>query len=155
MNHFYHTIDIKLASCLDSLGIPFRKSDPVTKVQQDRNGRSFEQCTFWFDTTDETNRQNCAIIERAYERAKPLFKWKQDVRLDRADANFPPKGDYYELGEEHPLYYEMDVLFLREVWLDWLRNGADTRKIIQEGKKTVNISTRASQATKDLIKKYL
>lgn len=153
--HFYHTDDIKKATCLDSLGVPWRRSDPVTRVLQERNGRSFEQCTYWFDTTDEIKRSLCASLVGAYEQAEALFKWKRDVRLNRADASKPPQGDYYKLGEEHPLYYEMDALFLREVWLDWTRNGADLRKMIQEGEKTVNISTRASQETKDLIKKYL
>lgn len=155
MYHFYHTMDIKLATCLDSLGIPWRLSDPVTRVLQNRNGRDFEQCTYWFDTTDETNRTICANLVKAYEKAEPIFKWKRDVRLNRADAQLPPQGDHYLLGEDHILYDRMDVLFLREVWLDWTRNGADLRKLIQENGKTVNISTRASQTTKDLIKKYV
>lgn len=156
-HHFYHTIDIKLAAILDSLGIPWRRSDPVTRVMEERNGRSFEQCTFWFDTTDENDRKAQSLYLEAYELALPLFIWKRDVRLNRkgADPDKPPHGDYYKLGEEHPIYYQMDALFLREVWLDWSRNGADLRKLIKEGDKVVNISTRASQHTKDLIKKYL
>src|ERR1700693_27032 len=153
--HFYHTIDIKEATCLDSLGIPFRKSDPVTRVLRTRNGRDFEQCTYWFNTTDEGMRKYQAALTEAYEKAKPLFEWKRDVRLDRADPNKPPQGDHYKLGEDHILYDRMDALFLREVWLDWTRNGADLRKLIHEGDKTVNISVHASQKTKDLIKKYL
>lgn len=154
--HFYHTIDIKLASCLDSLGIPFRQSDPVTRVLQEKNGRPFEQCTYWFDTTDDATRKLCAIFEDAYETAKPLFEWKKKIRKGEIKPETPPpSGNYYKLDPESPLYYEMDALYLREVWLDWTRNGADLRKLIQEGSKTINISTRASQYTKDLIKKYI
>ena len=62
MTHTYHTDDIKKASCLDSLGVPFRLSDPVTRVLQTKNGRDFEQCTYWFDTTDEFKRKLCASL---------------------------------------------------------------------------------------------
>jgi hypothetical protein len=155
MFHYYHTVDIKLAACLDSLGVPFRKSDPVTRVLQNKNGRDFEQCTYWFDTTDEALRKLCAALVEAYDIAKPLFQWKRDVRLNRADPLKPPQGDHYKLGEDHILYDRMDVLILREVWMDWTRNGADLRKIIEQGDKKVNISVHASQKTKDLIKKYI
>lgn len=155
MYHYYHTDDIKKATCLDSLGIPWRRSDPVTRVLQNRNGRDFEQCTYWFDTTGNDMRTLCAVLVDAYDKAEPLFKWKRDVRLNRANSIHPPQGEHYDLGEGHILYDRMDVLFLREVWLDWTRNGADLRKMIEENGKTVNISTRASQQTKDLIKKYI
>ena len=77
------------------------------------------------------------------------------MRLNKAMAEYPPQGDHYKLGADHLLYDRMDVLFLREVWMDWTRNGADLRKLIQENGKMVNISTKASQETKDLVKKYL
>lgn len=142
---FYPTKDIKLASCLIALGVPKRDSDPVTREVQERNGRPFDQYTFWFDIGEESNKSNCVSIVQAYEKAKAFF-------LMPADG--PPSADYV-LGIEHPLYYMMGVLFNRETLLHWMRSDVEPMKIIKDGTRTVIISTRASQETKDKIKKYL
>lgn len=140
---FYPTIDIKLASCLLAFGVPYRTSDPVTREVQERNGRPFDQYTFWFDIGDETNKSNCVTLVQAYEKAKAAFLMGNSKEVD------------YVLGVEHPLYYMMGVLFNRETWLHWMRTGAEPIKIIREGNRTVIMSARATQETKDKIKKYL
>lgn len=155
MNKTYHTIDIKLASCLDSLGIPYRESDPVTKVIQERDGKKFEQCTFWFDIIDDDIRQRCKIFIDAYEAAKPMFIWKLSMRKKPLHTADLPAGDYYQLEEEHPLYYIMDGLFLREAWLSWMRENAEPMRVFRDGNKTVTLSTRATQETRDKMKKAL
>lgn len=152
MFNIYHTIDIKLATCLDSLGIPYRYSDPVTRVMQEKNGRDFEQCTFWFDISKEEDRDNCKIFIEAYETAKPMFIWMQDIR--RGLKKPYPDVNYYKLDPDHFLYWMMDVLYKRESWMDWMRNAERMRQF-QEGNKSVVMSIRASQETKDKIKRHL
>lgn len=147
MNKSYPTKDIKLASCLLALGVPYRQSDPVTREVQDRNGRSFDQYTFWFDVGDETTSKWCGQIIDAYEKAKSFFLMPDNQEKDQKAA--------YVLGEEHPLYYMMGVLFNRETWLHWMRANAEPMKLIKEGNRTIMISVRASQELKDKIKKHL
>ncbi len=153
MNKTFPTKDIKLASCLLALGIPYRKSDPVTREAQDRNGRAFDQYTFWFDIGDETISKQCGQIIEAYDRAKSLFLMDQDGTIVTNSPADQAAG--YTLGIEHPLYYMMGVLFNRETWLHWMRANAEPMKLIQDGNRTVMLSTRATQELKDKIKKHL
>lgn len=157
MFNVYPTKDIKLAACLDSLGIPYRISDPVTLEIQERNGKPFNQYTFWFDISDGTIKKLCSQFVEAYEKAKPLFDWKKNERIAEEGKRYRlPDDDYFSLlGEEHPLYYQMDSLYLRDAWMHWMRSDAEPMKLMKEGNRTVVMSTRASQETKDKIKKHL
>lgn len=140
--HTYPTKDIKLASCLIGLGIPYRQSDPVTCEVQSKDGREHKQYTFWLDIGDDYRERLCGLMVDAYLKAKPFF---DSSRMD---------GEY-TLEVEHPLYWMMGVLFNRETLVHWMRSNAEPMKIYKEGARTVLISARASQLTKDRIKRAL
>lgn len=135
MHNVFHTKDIKLASCLIALGIPYRNNCPVTREIQERNGKPFEQFTFWFDISIDENKLKCGQVFEAYEKGKD---WKE-----------------YILGVEHPLYYMMGALWNRETLLHWMRTDAEPMKLIFDGARTIAISARASQETKDKLKMHL
>jgi hypothetical protein len=148
----YPTIDIKLASCLFALDVPFRSNTPITCVVQQRKGRDFNQFTFWFDIEDETKRKLCDVLVSAYQKAKPSFDKGKARDLGLAWQHLPD-GEYV-LDTEHPLYFQMGALWRREIYVDQMRH-AEPMKQFQQGNKDVLISTRASQHTKDLMKKHL
>ncbi len=155
MHKFHPTKDIKLAACLDSLGIPFRPSDPVTREVQERNGRPFDQFTFWFDVAQPEHRDLLAALVDAYYAARPMFDWMSETRRALTKKPYNGPEGWFKLGEEHPLYYIMDALWKREDWLFWMHNKAEPMKCVQNGNRVVMMSARASQATKDKIKSQL
>jgi hypothetical protein len=131
-----HTADIKLASILSALGIPLRDNDPVTCVTEERDGKKFEQYTFWFDTSDgDISAKAKELVTAYYECGK---EWK-DSSLDK----------------EHPLFWMKGALENREVFLHWIRNKVVPMRFIKHGEKTVLISARASERTKDRVRKIL
>lgn len=138
----YPTKDIKLASILLALGVPYRHEDPVTHEIQDKDGREHHQYTFWFDVADAEKRKTCGHLVEAYMRAKGLF-----------NASGDPAE--YLLDKEHPLYWMMGVLANRETYMHWMRADAEPMRIYQEGNRTVLISSRASQDLKNKVKSQL
>lgn len=140
----YPTKDIKLAAILISLGIPYRKSDPVTRELIQKNGKDFEQITFWFDVEDQFKSDYCGQVVKAYALAKPFFETVAGTQA----------GEYL-LDPDHPLYYMMGCLFNRETLFHWMRHNAEPMRIINHGKSTVIISARASDKLKAKIKEIL
>lgn len=132
MNYSYFVTDIKLASILIGLGIPKRENQPITCEVVEKQGRDFKLYKFWFDIQDAAIRQKCKTLVEAYANA-----WE---KLD--------------LDVEHPLYYMKGALDNREAFLDWIRRDVQPMKTYKIGGLTVTMSTRASEATKEKVKKY-
>ncbi len=132
MNDIY-IHDIKLAAILDALGIPYRKTDPVTCViETTDSGHRKEQYTFWFDVSADGMRDKAKEYIRAYNAARD---WHE-----------------YTLGQDHPIYYMKAVLENREVRLNWIRKNVAPQKVITVGDKTILIGEKASQRTRDKMK---
>jgi len=124
--------DIKLASILSGLGIPYRKSDPVTCVVSTENGVRKEQYSFWFELDASSQHGSTETLIRAYQAA---YQWAE-----------------YLLPQEHPLYYIKAGLENREIFLHWIRQKVEPMKIYQNGNQTILIGEKASQALKDKVK---
>jgi hypothetical protein len=127
VNHLFVT-DIKLASILIVMGIPYRKSDPITCVVRDGN----KQYSFWFDISDPTKRAEAERYFKAYAAAR---NW-----------------DHTLLDKEHPLYYMKAALEAREVFLGWMRDKVAPLTEIQHGSKTVLIGAKCSKRSREIIR---
>lgn len=149
MHYFFPTKDIKLFSILIGLGIPYRKSDPVTREVQEKNGRPFDQYTFWLDIADESKRGWCKVYVDAYY--KFVETWETTPIFPYVEKD---EGHPLYIGN-HPLYFGVGFLFNRETTLHWMRTEAEPMKLIKDGNRTVMMSARASQVTKDKIKSQL
>lgn len=132
--HDLFTHDIKLASILIALGIPSRKSDPVTSTVEFVEGHRKEQFVFWFGVDDAQKSQATEFIS-AYNACR---NWEE-----------------YKLPCEHPLYYMKGCLENREVLLNWIRKNVAPMKIIKNGSQTILIGEKASQKTKDKLQKFI
>jgi hypothetical protein len=134
--NYYHTKDIKLASCLIALGCAYREVDPITHlITEDDQGRRQSQYTFWFDLEKGDSKSICTKVVEAF------FKWRDN-------------GEYV-LDREHPLYYMLGALANRDTLLHWIKSNVEPMRVINDGHRVIILSDRADQKTKDKIRKHL
>ena len=135
MSRNYYTYDLNLASVLVTLGVPLRREDPVTCViERSDKPQDLERKTynFWFDTTKESDHVLVSDIVRAHNQAKV------DVTKVALDV-------------EHPFFYARAALDNRGVLMNWIRNNVVPMNLVTHGDRTLLISSRACQRTKDLM----
>jgi hypothetical protein len=130
-----YVTDISLASILDSLGIPKRPFDPVTREITTRDGKDVESGKWWFDVTDDETNNKAHMIMGAYSKAKD---WET-----------------YTLDPEHPIYWMKGALENRTANLHMFHHGATPMRVIEKGDRTVYIGPRISRKDRDTLKKML
>jgi hypothetical protein len=129
MNHI-PTNNIKIASALCAIGIPLRKTDPVTWVRQEKNGKPHDQYTFWFDAP---RAEVEGLLNASYEF---LNNWK------------------YTLPEKHPLYLVLAALYNREILLKLMRDSTPFVQV-EKGGKTLLMPVNASPYLKKEMNKHI
>jgi len=114
-----------------TLGVPLRKEDPITAVIGDTAAPP--RYNFWFDTTEDLDHELTTTLVR---------------------ANIASKDDISKvnLDIEHPFFYLSAALNNREVLMKWIREKVIPVRVIEHGDRTLIISDRASQKTKDLMR---
>jgi hypothetical protein len=137
MTNNFHTISLKLACILVSLGFSRREQDPVTCQEEIRNGVPHKQYTFWFDVKPEEEKRLRDVVN-CFHKTK---NW------DCESTEFKDK--------DHPIYWMMGNNENHDTYMFWIRNKVVPIREIKHGSKTVLISSRASEKTKNKIKEML
>jgi len=124
--------DISLASILDAFGVPKRQPDSVTIEDREYQGKISRSGKWWFDITNDDDRDKAKWIMEAYDAAR---EWKE-----------------YTLDQSHPLYWMKGVLENRTANLHLYHHGATPMRVIESGDRTVFMGPRLSQKNKDILK---
>lgn len=118
-DHRVPVTNLKLASALATMGVPLKKSDPVSKVYDDKNPRSTGgQMIFHFEAATADGLRTADLI-KAFEDANA------DAQLDALIESLPQphKSDLLKLLPLAIIAYARGILDNRERLLDLGKNA--------------------------------